>query len=102
MNTKPIIIVYWIFACLYLGLSVIAPYPGSFLIKCVPALSLSYLLFRSKESSLKAMAIGYLFSATGDIFLDIDRIKLFVFGLAAFLLAHIGYSVTFFKLFKRE
>lgn len=43
-----------------------------------------------------AVVLGLLLSAAGDVFLiGADRPKLFTFGLAAFLLAHIAYSVAF-------
>jgi len=41
--------------------------------------------------------MGLLFSASGDIFLDLDRSNYFVQGLGSFLMAHIFYTVAFIR-----
>lgn len=41
------------------------------------------------------LMIALLFSMGGDIFLAVDRVQLFVFGLASFLLAHLAYTALF-------
>ncbi len=74
------------------------PYSGSFIIKSIPVLSLSVLVFKNiKGSQGKLLFAGLLFSAAGDITLDLDRVKYFIPGLAFFLMAHIFYIMTMVK-----
>jgi alkenylglycerophosphocholine/alkenylglycerophosphoethanolamine hydrolase len=78
------------------------PYSGSFVLKAIPALSMAALLFLDDRKYYKFMGIGFIFSALGDIALDLDRVKYFVFGLAFFLIAHLFYSFTFFKVARKK
>lgn len=43
------------------------------------------------------LALALLLSAAGDVFLALDRVKLFVPALGSFLLAHLAYLVLFLK-----
>ncbi len=70
----------------------------TFLLKVIPALSLSAAILltgrlRGKEQVV--MLLGALFCGAGDVILDIDRVRLFVPGLAAFLLGHVGFLLFF-------
>src|SRR3982751_5774137 len=80
MKKNLIVTLYWIFAGLFL---ILFKVPGSFVLKALPALSMSFLLFSTKNRLLYAMATGFIFSATGDIFLQIDRQNFFLHGLVA-------------------
>lgn len=44
--------------------------------------------------------VGFFFSAAGDVFLELDG--LFVFGMAAFGLAHVCYSAEFVRIIRRD
>ncbi len=70
----------------------------TFIVKVLPALSLAgAVLFSGRLSGKEqlAMLMGALFCGAGDVILDIDRVRLFVPGLAAFLLGHIAFLVFF-------
>jgi len=94
-------IVYLAGAGLFIILKNLAPhFQGSFLIKAIPALSLTLATLMTSNligSERLAFFIGTLFCAVGDVLLDIDRVRLFVPGLAAFLIGHIGFLSFFWK-----
>jgi uncharacterized membrane protein YhhN len=89
---------------LYIGISLIflctlgiSPYPGSFIIKAIPAIILAIASLRNHDiPKIRYMVFGFLFSAVGDIFLELDRTNFFVHGLGSFLIAHIFYSIGLF------
>lgn len=99
ISLVPLMIVYLVGAGLFIGVLVVAPQlPFRFVIKAVPALSLFWatlLIPGIVVSQRMALLVGALFCAVGDVLLDIDRVRLFVPGLAAFLLGHIGF-LSFF------
>jgi|ERR1039457_2136632 uncharacterized membrane protein YhhN len=72
------------------------PFPAIALLKGVPvgALALLALLSRGKRHDAGVLALGLAFSTAGDILLDVDP-RFFVFGLGAFLLAHLTYICLF-------
>jgi len=75
------------------------PFPGRFILKAIPALSLAlaFLLAQGLDGWQRLSLIaGALFCGVGDMILDIDRVRLFVPGLIAFLLGHTGFLVFFF------
>lgn len=64
-------------------------------LKPIPVLALWYLVSRwSKEKSTMLIGLGFGFSALGDVLLELP-FDLFVFGLGAFLLAHLLYIGAF-------
>lgn len=72
------------------------PYEGSFLLKASPVLVLAWSLLRRRAwLTDRLFAMGLIFSAGGDIALDIDRSGLFVVGLGSFLVGHIFYTAGF-------
>jgi len=72
------------------------PYPGSFALKIVPILSMAFLVLRSaSRADARLVAVGLLFSAAGDVFLDLDRVAYFVYGLGSFFVAHVFYTAAF-------
>ncbi|MFI5176651.1 MAG: lysoplasmalogenase [Terriglobia bacterium] len=72
------------------------PYSGSVVIKAMSILPLALLAFRLLHSR-EGFVLGFslLFSSLGDVFLAIDPVRLFVFGLASFLIAHLMYIALF-------
>jgi uncharacterized membrane protein YhhN len=74
------------------------PFPGSWIVKTLSIALLAVLAWREKHSGL---ALGLALSSVGDALLDLDA-KLFPAGLGAFLLAHIAYTVTFFRRWPRS
>ncbi len=88
---------FFAFALAFLGsLPSLHPYPGSFVVKVIPILSLAALLWRHVPGVQgKLLFAGMLLSGAGDIILDVDRVGLFIPGLVAFLLAHLCYIAAF-------
>jgi len=93
----PFMVIYITSAVVFMAVKIFG-LTGSFVIKVIPALSLSLaiLFTRPMKSSHRiAMLTGALFCGAGDVILDIDRVRFFVPGLAAFLLGHIGFLALF-------
>ncbi|MFC1669100.1 lysoplasmalogenase [Spirochaetota bacterium] len=95
-------LVFIIFSVLFLLLQFFFnKYPGSFIIKVIPILSLSILIIKNVRGIQgKLVLTGLLFSAAGDITLEIDRVNYFIPGLIFFLTAHIFYIIAFIRKFK--
>ena len=93
--------VFVLLSAAYVGLTLLEPFPVSWLIKILP---LSFLITNSIRSvscnKHKFLIAGLVFSCFGDVFLDVDQIQLFVFGLGSFLIAHIFYMISFMPLRK--
>jgi uncharacterized membrane protein YhhN len=93
-------IVYVVSALLFLLVFYfLQPFFGRFILKAIPAISLTlaFLLAPGLEGWRRwSLIAGALFCGMGDIILDIDRVRLFVPGLVAFLLGHTGFLVFFF------
>jgi len=87
-----------VFIVLYIPLY---PYPLSFLIKAVPAAALLVFTLTVKRGGVRALlALGLFFSLVGDVLLDLDRSRFFIYGLACFLLAHVSYTALFLRDFR--
>jgi uncharacterized membrane protein YhhN len=87
---------FFIFASLFVLTRFVAPYPFSWLVKIIPLLLLiAVSIPLAKNKSELFFVTGLVCSAFGDFFLDYDRVNWFVFGLAAFLFAHIFYILSF-------
>lgn len=95
----PFMVIYSAAAVLFMLVKIFAPgFTLSFAIKVIPALSLALAILLAgpmKTPQRMAMLAGALFCGTGDVILDIDRVRLFVPGLAAFLLGHVGFLALF-------
>jgi alkenylglycerophosphocholine hydrolase len=95
----PFMVIYITSAIVFMAVKIFTPnFTGSFVIKVIPALSLSLAVLLAgpmKISHRIAMLTGALFCGAGDVILDIDRVRFFVPGLAAFLLGHIGFLALF-------
>ena len=94
-------IIYFLFFCfafVFIATLNLRPYPYDFIVKAVPVLSLALLAFLKIPGIRgKLLGIGFLFSDVGDILLELNRSEYFVFGLAAFLIAHIFYIAVFIR-----
>ena len=95
--------IFLAFAILFIGLLSLEPYPGNFVIKAIPALSLAVLAFITVSGSRgKLLFASLLFCAAADIALELASGKYFVIGLGLFLIAHILFIVTFSRDFKAQ
>lgn len=105
-SPRPFQIVYIGSAVLFLlVLCLLQPFPGRFILKAIPALSLAlaFLLAQGLDGWQRwSLIAGALFCGVGDSILDIDRVRLFVPGLVAFLLGHTGFLVFFFLRRKKK
>src|SRR4030065_2746511 len=91
------------FAFLFIGLLPLEPYPGNFVIKAIPVLSLAVLAFIAVSGSRgKLLFASLLFCAAADIALEIAAGKYFIIGLGVFLIAHIMFIGTFSRDFKAQ
>lgn len=100
---KVYLLVFFVFAIAHIGTVPIQPYPGSFVIKAIPVLTLSVLAL-TKVAGLKGKLLfaALLLSAGGDIALALDEGQYFTIGLGFFLVAHIVYIVAFSRDFKAQ
>ncbi len=71
------------------------PYPGSWVVKVLPAVFLSLALWSDTRRVARLVALGLLAHGAGDIFLDVDRDRLFIAGMAAFFVGHLLYIAAF-------
>lgn len=72
------------------------PFAGRWAIKALPVLALAGLVFKLAPGKMgRRILLGLLFSAGGDIALEIDRQNLFILGLGLFLAAHVCYIWAF-------
>lgn len=70
------------------------PYPGSVVLKTAMCVLLAGYAWQAQQ---KLLVAALLCSAVGDAFLGIDGQRLFVPGLASFLIAHIFYTMIFVR-----
>jgi uncharacterized membrane protein YhhN len=70
------------------------PYPGSVIIKGLSVGPLAVLAFVAGSPLLGA---ALALSTLGDVLLDLDPVRLFVFGLGSFLVAHLVYISVFIR-----
>ena len=93
--------IYIVLGFLFIASLIIHPYPGSYILKPLPILIMAYLSFSYLKGDVKyLMTSAFLFSAAGDVLLDLGRTKFFVPALVSFLIAHVLYSIVFAKDFK--
>ncbi len=89
------------FSVLFIGLLPLEPYPGNFVIKAIPALSLAVLAFIAVSGSRgKLLFTSLLFCAAADIALELAGGQYFVAGLGLFLVAHIFFVIALSRDFK--
>ena len=82
----------------YLLLLGVRPYPGDVILKTTMCVLLAALAWRERE---KLLATALLFSAAGDASLGVDGARLFIPGLASFLMTHVLYCVLFVGIAKQ-
>ncbi|HPD56692.1 MAG TPA: lysoplasmalogenase [Smithellaceae bacterium] len=99
ISYMPFMVVYVSAAVIFMIVKIFVPdFTASFVIKVIPALTLAAAICFTGRLALSqkiAMLAGALFCGAGDVILDIDRVRLFVPGLAAFLLGHVGFIILF-------
>jgi uncharacterized membrane protein YhhN len=78
-------------------------FPGRFLVKAfpIPMLGLWLILTRPNNFTTRIL-IGLVFSAAGDILLELGPESLFLYGLGAFALAHLSYFWAFSYRFRLD
>lgn len=89
--------IFFISAVTFLSLQPLHPFAGSFVVKIIPIVCLAFLVLQANSGHRRLLIfLGLLFSAGGDIALDLDRKEYFVIGLSLFLVAHLLYSSSFY------
>lgn len=66
-------------------------FEGSFVLKVLPILELMYTVWKQKIHDKWWLLIALMFGGWGDILLDLEPNKLFIGGLASFLVGHLCY-----------
>jgi uncharacterized membrane protein YhhN len=90
-------------AVIFIASMFLGSYPGRFIVKSLPILLMAFLSFKNLTGTVRYfMVFGFLFSAGGDIFLDLSRTQYFVYGLSSFAIAHIMYAIAFSIDIKRD
>ncbi|MCC7441850.1 MAG: lysoplasmalogenase [Bdellovibrionales bacterium] len=98
LTARSTYLLYWVFALAFLGLQLIGHYPAGAALKATPALLFAAFYWQNPRLPLaRVLAVGFLCSAAGDVFLHLDRQALFVQGLASFLVAHLCYVLFFVR-----
>lgn len=89
-------LVYLVFAGGFIASLAVAPYTGSFALKVIPIilLLLTVVLTRAFRGRL-VLAAAIVFSAGGDVILDLNFPGAFIAGLVSFLIAHLWYIGLF-------
>ena len=83
---------YFSLASIFILSTFAAPYPLSWLMKILPMLLLIFCCLKKEASAVEKVFIaGLIFSTLGDFLLDYNQVDWFVFGLGAFLFAHLCY-----------
>lgn len=94
---------FFMFAIAFIGTLPLQPYPGHFVVKAIPAIILSILaLTRVGGLPGKLLFVALLFSAAGDVTLELEAGEYFIVGLGLFLITQILYIVTFSRDFKMQ
>lgn len=71
---------------------------GRTILKAVPVGTLMVLVFRDTRGFARICLTGALLaSVCGDVLLDLSYANIFIFGLVAFLVAHLFYTLLFFR-----
>ncbi len=85
-------VLFFLLAGIFIFSTYTQTYPLSGLIKISPIIVLAIVSFQKISSGFpKLFIIGLLFSMIGDFILDYDRQGAFIYGLAAFFIAHVFY-----------
>jgi alkenylglycerophosphocholine/alkenylglycerophosphoethanolamine hydrolase len=100
---KTLLYIFAAFAIIFIATLPFKPYPGNFIIKAIPAISLSILALVTVSGSRgKLLFASLLLCAAGDVVLEIGAEQYFIIGLGFFLIAQIMFIVTFSRDFKMQ
>jgi uncharacterized membrane protein YhhN len=96
VRSRPLLYISIVASATYLLTTPWQPFAASALVKgcAVGALALLALQPRGERRDAALLALGLAFSTAGDVLLDLNP-RMFTFGLAAFLLAHLTYICLF-------
>jgi uncharacterized membrane protein YhhN len=100
---KTLLYIFAAFAIIFIATLPFKPYPGNFVLKAIPAISLSALALVTVSGSRgKLLFASLLLCAAGDVALEIGAEEYFIIGLGFFLIAQIMFIVTFSRDFKMQ
>jgi uncharacterized membrane protein YhhN len=100
---KTLLYIFAAFAVIFIATLPFKPYPGNFVIKAIPAISLAVLALVTVSGARgKLLFTSLLLCAAGDIVLEIGAEQYFIIGLGFFLIAQIMFIVTFSRDFKMQ
>lgn len=86
-------LLYPTLAAIFVASQTVTPYPGDYMIKIVPIACLLCMVLQTQGDWRRmGIVIALVFSMAGDIAMERD---IFIYGLSAFLLAHIAYLGVF-------
>lgn len=89
---QAVYIVYFIASLVFIISMEAGRVPFGVILKAIPVSSLVVLgWFKFKGVRGRLITAGFFFSVCGDIFLEVDRQGLFLFGLGSFLIGHLFY-----------
>jgi len=100
---KSLLYISFAFAVIYVLSLIVAPYPGHFAVKAMPAIALSILMLIAVSGLVgKLLFVALLFCAAGDIALALEGERFFVIGLVFFLIAQVFFIVAFSRDLKKR
>ncbi|MCG8334148.1 MAG: lysoplasmalogenase [Proteobacteria bacterium] len=95
---KSLWVCFSIFALAFMFTLYLRPYPLHFLVKSIPIFCLAvFALVNVEGKKGKLLGLGFLFSAIGDILLELPFKASFGLGLCSFLIAHLFYISVFLR-----
>lgn len=98
LHTNSIFYLYSAAALFFIVTLGVKPYRFSYAVKALPVFLLAVAAGAGMPGARGILlAAAFLCSCTGDIILELDRGKLFVHGLAAFLVAHLFFIPVFYN-----
>lgn len=100
---KSLLYISFAFAVIYVLSLIVAPYPGHFAVKAMPAIALSILMLIAVSGLVgKLLFVALLFCAAGDIALALEGERFLVIGLVFFLIAQVFFIVAFSRDLKKR
>jgi alkenylglycerophosphocholine/alkenylglycerophosphoethanolamine hydrolase len=91
------------FATIYIALTLLDGYPFNWFLKIIPMLILIIVTAQQLETTAdKIFLAGLVCSSAGDFLLTYEPSSWFIFGLAAFLVAHIFYIISLLPFEKKK
>ena len=103
MMERMLIAGYLFFAVLFIAVMPMFPFAYSYIAKTIPiALLVALTAISSRRTIAVSFTLGFVFSAAGDITLELDRARYFIHGMAFFACAHIAYLSGFVRMRKLD